>query len=75
MDLLTGALLVAIWAFIAMIDAVGPKVLLGILPLFGGLITGVILGDPTTGLLIGAYMQLVSLGLIPIGGSVPPDMA
>ncbi|MHA1581472.1 MAG: PTS system mannose/fructose/sorbose family transporter subunit IID [Candidatus Baldrarchaeia archaeon] len=75
MDLLTGALLVAVWAFIAMIDAVGPKVFLGILPLFGGLITGVILGDPTTGLLIGAYMQLVSLGLIPIGGSVPPDMA
>lgn len=74
MDLLTGALLVAIWAFIAMVDAVGPKVLLGVLPLFGGLITGVILGDPTTGLLIGAYMQLVSLGLIPIGGSVPPDM-
>ena len=31
MDLLTGALLVAIWAFIAMVDAVGPKVLLGVL--------------------------------------------
>ncbi len=74
MDLLTGALLVAIWAFIAMVDAVGPKVLLGILPLFGGFITGIILGDPTTGLLVGAYMQLISLGLIPIGGSVPPDM-
>lgn len=74
MNLLIGALLIAVWAFIVMVDAVGPKILLAVLPLFGGFITGIILGDPTTGLLIGAYMQLVSLGLIPIGGSVPPDM-
>ncbi len=44
-------------------------------PLVCGLITGCILGDPITGALVGASINLVYLGFISAGGSMPADMA
>ena len=44
-------------------------------PLVCGLITGVILGDPVMGAVIGASINLVYLGFISAGGSMPADMA
>lgn len=44
-------------------------------PLVAGFITGLILGDPVTGTIIGATMNLIYLGHITAGGTMPGDMA
>lgn len=44
-------------------------------PLVAGFITGCILGDPVTGTVIGATMNLIYLGYMSVGGSIPGDMA
>ncbi|AEB07062.1 phosphotransferase system PTS sorbose-specific IIC subunit [Coriobacterium glomerans PW2] len=44
-------------------------------PLVCGLITGVILGDPVQGAVVGGSINLVYLGFISAGGSMPADMA
>ena len=44
-------------------------------PLFAGALVGVILGDPGQGALIGAAINLVYLGFISAGGSIPGDPA
>ena len=44
-------------------------------PLVCGFLTGCILGDPVTGAVIGATINLVYLGFISAGGSMPADMA
>lgn len=43
-------------------------------PLVCGLVTGIILGDPVQGAVIGATINLVYLGFISAGGSMPADM-
>jgi len=42
-------------------------------PLVAGLLVGLVLGDPHTGLIMGASLQLVFLGIVGIGGATPPD--
>lgn len=44
-------------------------------PLVCGLVTGAILGDPVTGAVVGGTINLVYLGFISAGGSMPADMA
>jgi len=44
-------------------------------PLVCGLITGMILGHPVTGAVVGGTINLVYLGFISAGGSMPTDMA
>jgi mannose/fructose/N-acetylgalactosamine-specific phosphotransferase system component IIC len=44
-------------------------------PLAAGLIVGLILGDPGKGTLIGAAINLIYLGFISAGGSIPGDPA
>jgi PTS system mannose-specific IIC component len=44
-------------------------------PLVCGLVTGCILGDPVTGAVVGGTINLVYLGFISAGGSMPADMA
>lgn len=39
-----------------------------------GPVTGLILGDLTTGLLVGAALELIFIGAADIGGSVPPNL-
>ncbi len=43
-------------------------------PLIGGLICGIILGDLTTGILVGAAMQVVYIALVTPGGTVSADV-
>ncbi len=43
-------------------------------PLVCGLITGIILGDPVQGAVIGGTINLVYLGFMSAGGSMPTDM-
>lgn len=42
-------------------------------PVFAGPIVGLIMGDLQTGLLVGASVELMYMGVLPIGGSVPPN--
>ncbi|MDR3766002.1 MAG: PTS sugar transporter subunit IIC [Butyricicoccus sp.] len=44
-------------------------------PLVCGFITGCFLGDPVTGAVVGGTINLVYLGFISAGGSMPADMA
>lgn len=42
-------------------------------PVFGGAITGLVMGDLATGLTIGATLQLTTLGVATYGGATVPD--
>ncbi|QIK69841.1 PTS mannose/fructose/sorbose family IID subunit [Erysipelothrix sp. HDW6C] len=42
-------------------------------PVMAGPIIGLIMGDLQTGLLVGASVELMYMGVLPIGGSVPPN--
>lgn len=44
-------------------------------PLVCGMLAGLILGDPVTGAVVGGTINLVYLGFISAGGSMPADMA
>lgn len=44
-------------------------------PLVGGFVTGLILGDPVTGVMVGATIQMMFIGFIAAGGALPSDMA
>lgn len=44
-------------------------------PLMGGLLVGLILGDVTYGIQIGAMIQMAYIGYIVTGGSLPADLA
>ena len=67
------ALLLAIWAGLCEWDQVGPH--LGFRkPLLASVGVGIILGDMTTAIIIGATMELMWLGVNNIGAYVPPDV-
>jgi len=72
--MLLNALLVGLVGVFCMLDSR----LLGRLnferPLIGATLVGIILGDLQTGLLVGATLELISLGLVNIGAASPPDM-
>ena len=44
-------------------------------PMVLGLIVGIILGDPVQGTIIGATINLMYIGFISVGGSMPADMS
>lgn len=71
--MLIQALLIAIWAGIAGIDLFD-----GLLhihrPLVTGLVIGLILGDVHTGLVTGATLELVWMGMVPLAGAQPPNV-
>lgn len=41
-------------------------------PLIVGTVIGIVLGDITTGIVVGASLELVFMGVMAIGGTVPP---
>jgi PTS system mannose-specific IIC component len=43
-------------------------------PLVGGFLTGLVLGDPVKGTIIGATINLMYIGFISAGGALPGDM-
>ena len=43
-------------------------------PLVTGTMVGIVLGDMTTGVIIGAQLELIWMGLTGIGASTPPDV-
>jgi PTS system N-acetylgalactosamine-specific IIC component len=66
-------LLVTLWSFIIGIDQFN-----GLFhihrPLVTGLVIGLILGDLPTGLVTGATLELVAMGMVPLAGAQPPNM-
>src|SRR3990172_6440621 len=42
-------------------------------PLVAGTLVGFLLGAPVTGLIIGSALELLWIGTVPVGGSVPPN--
>ncbi|MFC6170644.1 PTS mannose/fructose/sorbose/N-acetylgalactosamine transporter subunit IIC [Loigolactobacillus jiayinensis] len=68
----TTIILLTLYVTIAVLDQISMQ--LGpYSPLFGGAITGLIMGDLTTGLAVGATLQLMTLGVATYGGATVPD--
>lgn len=42
-------------------------------PIVAGPLTGLVLGDPVSGLQVGMLVELLWLGRLPVGASIPPD--
>lgn len=67
------ALLVGLAVFIGKTDFFLGTPMIG-RPIFLGPLTGLFLGDVSTGVMIGIQLELVFLGMNYIGASIPPDM-
>ena len=42
-------------------------------PIVAGALTGILLGDPKTGIIMGAALEAIFMGMSPIGGAIPAD--
>lgn len=71
--MLTEAILIAVWAGIAGIDQFNFQTHIH-RPIITGVVVGLILGDFQTGLVTGAVLELIWMGLVPIGGAQPPNV-
>ena len=68
------ALLVALVAFLASIDEQTFGACMMSRPLFTGPIIGLIMGDMTTGIIMGASLEAMFMGSIMVGSAVPPEV-
>ncbi|WP_010630597.1 PTS mannose/fructose/sorbose/N-acetylgalactosamine transporter subunit IIC [Sporolactobacillus vineae] len=65
-------IILTLYVGLAQIDALSAQ--LGLYsPLFGGMITGLLMGNITIGLLVGGTLQLMILGVATYGGASVPD--
>lgn len=71
--MLVQALLIGLWAGIAGIDMFDGLTHIH-RPIVTGLIVGLILGDMKTGLVVGASLELVWMGMVPLAGAQPPNV-
>jgi len=66
------ALLLALWAYIGIVSTLAPGWSWHE-PIVAGAVTGLIVGDVTVGLQVGAALTLMSLGMHTYGGTTIPD--
>ena len=66
------SILLAIVALIANFDFLTGATMIS-RPLVTGLLTGIVMGDMTTGIIIGATLELAFMGAFSIGAVIPPD--
>ena len=66
------ALLIALFAGIAGVDAFNGSFIIG-RPVIAGPIVGLLMGDLHTGLIVGGTLELAWLGFIYVAGSIPPN--
>lgn len=71
--MLTEAILIALWAGIAGIDQFNVLTHLH-RPVVTGAVVGLILGDLQTGLITGATLELIWMGMAPLAGAQPPNV-
>jgi mannose/fructose/N-acetylgalactosamine-specific phosphotransferase system component IIC len=62
-----------LWAIVVGLDLASVLQALLNRPLVAGAVAGVILGDPSTGLRVGAALELFALDVLPVGASRYPD--
>ena len=67
------ALLIGLWAGIAGVDMFDGLTHIH-RPIVTGLVVGLILGDMKTGLIVGASLELVWMGMVPLSGAQPPNV-
>lgn len=67
------ALLVGLWAGIAAIDQFNGLTHIH-RPIVTGAVIGIILGQPTTGIITGGTLELVWAGMVPLAGAQPPNV-
>lgn len=67
------AIVLAVFAYLCVIDILGPTFFLGFRPLIAGFGAGLIVGDVQTGMLIGGTLELMALGVYTYGGATIPD--
>jgi PTS system mannose-specific IID component len=66
--------LLGLFAFLCAVDELW--LVLGVFtPLISGVVTGLVIGDPLTGLIVGSLLQFIFTGLAAIGGGTVPDPA
>ncbi|WP_245805278.1 PTS system mannose/fructose/sorbose family transporter subunit IID [Amycolatopsis australiensis] len=62
-----------LWAIYCTYDGLGPFLIYAQRPLIAGSVAGLIVGHPLLGLLVGATLELASLGVYTYGGATIPD--
>jgi fructoselysine/glucoselysine PTS system EIIC component len=68
------AIILALLAIIcALLDYLGGRNMFN-RPIITGVLTGLILGDLQTGIIIGATLELAFIGLFAVGAAIPPEM-
>jgi mannose/fructose/N-acetylgalactosamine-specific phosphotransferase system component IIC len=67
------ALLLALWGAFCIFDVLGPNLFYSGRPLIAGTVAGLIVGEPTLGMAIGATLELTALGVYTFGGATTPD--
>ena len=67
------ALLIGLWAGIAGVDMFDGLTHIH-RPIVTGMVVGLILGDVQTGLIVGASLELVWMGMVPLAGAQPPNV-
>ncbi len=67
------ALILAIWAYLAILDNLAPRLMMAGRPLMAGTVTGILVGDVQTGMRVGATLELMALGVYTYGGATIPD--
>ncbi|GAA0438841.1 MAG: PTS N-acetylgalactosamine transporter subunit IIC [Bacillota bacterium] len=71
--MLMEAILIALWAGIIGIDLYNGLTHIH-RPVVTGLVVGLILGDVTTGLIVGGTLELIWMGMVPLAGAQPPNV-
>lgn len=71
--MLLESILIALWAGIIGVDLYNGLTHIH-RPVVSGLVVGLILGDVTTGLMIGGTLELIWMGMAPLAGAQPPNV-
>ncbi|HEX4722621.1 MAG TPA: PTS sugar transporter subunit IIC [Pseudonocardiaceae bacterium] len=71
--MLLTALVLTLWACFCIYDVLGPTLIYASRPLIAGTVAGLIIGDLTLGMAVGATLELAALGVYTYGGATIPD--
>lgn len=71
--MLLTAIVLTLWACFCIYDNLGPTLIYASRPLIAGTVAGLIIGDVTLGMAVGATLELAALGIYTYGGASIPD--
>jgi mannose/fructose/N-acetylgalactosamine-specific phosphotransferase system component IIC len=67
------AVVLTLWAIYCIYDNLGPTLIYAARPLIAGTVAGLVVGDLTLGMTVGATLELAALGVYTYGGATIPD--